>query len=129
MKFVVIEIIPRLGNGRPENGTQTFQSVRPAEFLLCWTAPKQQREEFSLGGTGHRPVSRFKVPKPPSRGTQTFHLCGSYPAKICESLISAIRSPRQNHSPDEQLKLPPHRAFDRFATPASLRATLKLRGM
>ena len=33
-KIVVTEFIPRLGNGRPENGTgtQTFQSMRPAEF-------------------------------------------------------------------------------------------------
>jgi len=33
-KFVAIEFIPRLGNVRPENGTetQTFQSVRSAEL-------------------------------------------------------------------------------------------------
>ena len=30
-------------------GTQTFQSVRPAEFYSAETAPKQQREEFPLG--------------------------------------------------------------------------------
>ncbi len=30
-------------------GTPTFQFVRPAEFLLAETTPKQQREEFPLG--------------------------------------------------------------------------------
>jgi len=32
--------------------------------------------------------------------------------------VSVLSEARQNHSLDEQLKLPPHRAFDRFATPA-----------
>src|SRR5207237_1706840 len=30
-------------------GTQTFQSVRPAEVYCAETAPKQQREELPLG--------------------------------------------------------------------------------
>src|SRR4029077_18838850 len=71
-------------------GTQTFQFVRPAEFYSAETAPEAGAGRIPAELTGNRPVFCFTVPKPPSRGTQTFHLCGSNPAKIGESLIYLI---------------------------------------
>jgi len=55
------------------------------------TTPKQQRKEFPLGSQAIGLCSGSMVPKPPNRGTQTFHLCGSNPAKITESLIYLLR--------------------------------------
>src|SRR4029077_4847055 len=61
MKFVVIEIIPRLGNGRPENGTQTFQSVRPAELQ---SADNRQRKADKMSAWRTRQNPMFR-PRPP----------------------------------------------------------------
>jgi hypothetical protein len=41
---------------RAMNGTQTFQSVRLAEFYSAETGRRGRREEFPLGAQATRPV-------------------------------------------------------------------------
>jgi hypothetical protein len=43
------KLVPRHLTIRRGKGTQTFQSVRPAQFYCAETQLKQQREEFPLG--------------------------------------------------------------------------------
>src|SRR4029077_19197808 len=60
-----------------------FREPRNTDFAVCapsgvFTSLRPLRSSSGKNSrwrTGHRPLFRFTVPKPPSRGTQTLHLC------------------------------------------------------